>query len=601
MSTNPGTGRNPSSGTDKTSSGGDLDSGPKGRFLKTGCWVVIAVVVLLVAALWFGPVRWAREAAVACQCQCPLNQLLLAMHNYHDTYGCLPPAYVAGESGEPMHSWRVLILPFVEQRELYSEYDFDEPWNGPNNRQLADRMPHIFHCASEPESNTCTNYVVIRGPGTAFPDGKSTSFEDFRDGLHETILLAEIASSSIGWLEPRDLDVRQMSFSVNDETKPSISCSRRIGPYVVLADSIHCRRLSESLAPEALGALTTIAGQEPMYVAEVDNVGLTSPAPGPATDAALKRWNQWKGLRSLWLSRSPVTDAAFGELAAAADLSTIYLHGTRITDEGLKHFGRQTDVHTLDLSATQVTDVGLEYLKGLTEPWRLNFDETPVTTAGVVRLLEPWPQASIRFSLGSISHHDLNWEGSFATDADVLLCRGLTGISSVNLSRTKITDTSLQVLGGMPGLRNLRLDETETTDAGLEHLADLKELSSLSLAHTQVTDTGIKRLNQWKTLRYLDLAGTQITDVGVEHLKELSELWALNLSETAVTDAGIKHLAALLQLHRLMLNGTQVSDTGLEYLGTLNRFTLLELRGTRVSDDGVCKIEKASPRAEVVR
>ena len=576
MPTDPGTERELRRRTEDTSGDADRISARRRRLPRVGCWVVIAVIVLLSAAFWFGPVRWAREAAIASVSMCPLNQLQLAMHNYHDTYDCFPPAYVADESGKPMHSWRVLILPFVEKRELYEEYDFSEPWDSPNNRKLADRMPHIFHCRSEPESSTYTNMVVIRGPRTAFPDGESTSVEGFRDGLGETILIAEIAKSSICWLEPRDLDVRQMSFSINDETKPSISSSRRKGPYVVFADSIRCRRLSESLAPEALRALTTIAGQEPMYVAEIDNVGLISPAAGPATDAALGRWEDWKGLRTLWLSRSAVTDAAVAELSEAADLATVYLQGTRITDDGLKHFLGRANLDKLDLSATGVTDAGLDHLTGLGGV-HVYLKDTRVTTGGVVRLLKSLPEASIRFFLGYLSRDYLDFKGSSATDVDVLLCQGLTKLSSVDLSRTQVTDASLEVLGGMTELRSLRLDHTQITDAGCEHLAGLKELSTLHLGHTQITDTGI------------------------EHLRELHELWGLDLSGTSVTDDGIKHLGALPRLARLKLNGTQVSDVGLQHLGPRTNLRLLELRRTAASNEVFRRIEKASPNVRIVR
>jgi Protein of unknown function (DUF1559) len=68
----------------------------------------------------------------------------LAVANYHETYGCFPPAYVADRDGKPIHSWRVLILPFLEQQELYRAYNFDEPWNGPNNRKLASRVGKIY-------------------------------------------------------------------------------------------------------------------------------------------------------------------------------------------------------------------------------------------------------------------------------------------------------------------------------------------------------------------------------------------------------------------------------------------------------------------------
>lgn len=218
--------------------------------------VVIIVVVALVA-LYIGPVREARNAAIATHAHSPLNQLTLAFHTYHYVYGCLPPAYVADEDGTAMHSWRVLILPYIDANELYEAYDFSEPWNGPNNSRLVHRMHRMFHCPSEPKSDSLTNYVVIVGEDTPFPGERSTSFEDFRDGMGNTILLTEIANSDIPWLEPRDLNAAEMSFRVNDPDNPSISSSRRNGPFVTFADSIRCYQVSDSLRPETLQALTT--------------------------------------------------------------------------------------------------------------------------------------------------------------------------------------------------------------------------------------------------------------------------------------------------------------------------------------------------------
>jgi len=238
--------------------------------------VIVVVAILVAIASWLCvAIREARDAAIACQAQSHLNQLQLALHNYHAMHGCFPPAYLTDTKGAPVHSWRVLILPFIEQKSLYDAYRFDEPWNGPNNVTLADRMPEIFHMPSEPASTAMTNIVAIVGPGTAFPGSKSTRIKDFADGLDNTILLTEIAASDIPWLEPRDLRVEEMSFTVNDQRKPSVSSSRRRGPYVVFADSIHAYQVSPSLRPEALEALTTIAGGEKMRVVDVAGIGLT--------------------------------------------------------------------------------------------------------------------------------------------------------------------------------------------------------------------------------------------------------------------------------------------------------------------------------------
>lgn len=248
---------------------------PRGRQLRL--WMVLVVAMVVVACGWFSvAVRAAKEAAIACQCQGHLNQLQLALVNYESVNGHFPPAYIVGKDGKPMHSWRILILPFIEERSLYESYDFNEPWNGPHNSRLADKMPSIFHMPSEPPSSSMTNIVAIAGPGTAFPGSRSTRKADFSDGLDNTILLTEITDSKINWLEPRDLHVEEMSFVVNDKRRPSISCSRKRGPFVVFGDSIHTHQVSASLRPEALRALTTIAGAERVHIVEIDGVGLTS-------------------------------------------------------------------------------------------------------------------------------------------------------------------------------------------------------------------------------------------------------------------------------------------------------------------------------------
>jgi len=227
-------------------------------------WTAGIAVLFCVFRMFLNAVQTAGRAAATAAAQCPLNQLLLALHNYHDAYGRFPPAFLADPDGKPMHSWRVLILPYVEEQALYDAYDFNEPWDGPNNSRLANRMPRTFLSPSEPPSSIYTNIVTLTGPGTAFPGSSSTMLDDFADGTDNTILLAEISRSTIPWLEPRDLDVGQMSFRVNDPDRPSISCVWWRQPYVVFADCVTGFRLSDDIPPAALKALTTIAGGEPV-------------------------------------------------------------------------------------------------------------------------------------------------------------------------------------------------------------------------------------------------------------------------------------------------------------------------------------------------
>ncbi|MGY8769640.1 MAG: DUF1559 family PulG-like putative transporter [Pirellulales bacterium] len=73
---------------------------------------VCLVVICTCSLLCLMPIGNARNAAVTIQCQSHLNMLSMALINYQDTHGSFPPAYIPDKNGKPMHSWRVLILPF---------------------------------------------------------------------------------------------------------------------------------------------------------------------------------------------------------------------------------------------------------------------------------------------------------------------------------------------------------------------------------------------------------------------------------------------------------------------------------------------------------
>ena len=230
---------------------------------RLGCLVVLAVMIA--AGTWLaGAIQYAREAARSANCEGRLNQLHLAFHNYHDVYGCFPPAYIADSDGKPMHSWRVLILPYIGSKHIYEHYRFDEPWNGPHNRLLAGEIDPWFRCPNSPhgDDSPLTDYVVVVGTDTLFPEDSTVSLPDITDGPENTILAVEIHNSDIHWMEPRDLNVDTMSFAVNDSTQMSISGPHPNGPAVLFVDNLRAYRVDSSVRPETLQALTTIAGGE---------------------------------------------------------------------------------------------------------------------------------------------------------------------------------------------------------------------------------------------------------------------------------------------------------------------------------------------------
>jgi hypothetical protein len=229
------------------------------RGLRITTLMVLVLVVGGGLGLLIRSVNQAREAAKTAACVCNLKQIGLALHNYHEVYGSFPPAYVADTTGKPIHSWRMLILPFMESSTLSNSYSMAEPWDGPNNRKLLDQRPSYYDCPSRSCGPRFTSYVAIVGPGTAFPGAGSTKLGDFRDGTSQSILIAEVANVDIPWTEPRDLDVRTMSWIINDPSKPAISSFHDRAPTLLFADG-SVRGFRKFPSPAILKALTTIDG-----------------------------------------------------------------------------------------------------------------------------------------------------------------------------------------------------------------------------------------------------------------------------------------------------------------------------------------------------
>ena len=117
-----------------------------------------------------------------------LKNLGLAMHNYHATDGTFPPAAVYSKDGKPLLSWRVLLLPYLEQNDLFRQFKLDEPWDGPTNKKLLAKMPEIYAIPRDKAKQShATAYQVFTGAGTIFPGPKASRVADITDGTSNTI------------------------------------------------------------------------------------------------------------------------------------------------------------------------------------------------------------------------------------------------------------------------------------------------------------------------------------------------------------------------------------------------------------------------------
>jgi hypothetical protein len=197
-------------------------------FGAVGAVLSLAALPFLLIGLLVPAVQKVREAATHIQNANNLKETCIAMQEYHDTFGRYPPAVVYDRTGKPLYSWRVLLLPYLGQENLYRQFHLDEPWDSPHNKPLLASMPKVYAepASTPPKEPFATHYQVFDGPGAAFesdprpglrpfgllglpPDAlrestKPTRAVDIRDGTSTTILIVE-ARDAIPWSKPGDV------------------------------------------------------------------------------------------------------------------------------------------------------------------------------------------------------------------------------------------------------------------------------------------------------------------------------------------------------------------------------------------------------------
>lgn len=214
-----------------------------------------------IARLLTPPVNAARKDVQRDKRMNQFKQILLAMHNYHSAKGTFPPRSTFDEAGKPLLSWRVHILPYLDQSDLYQQFHLDEPWDSEHNKQLIPLMPEVYADPDPAIANRTaigrTPYVVPTGPGTVFEHPEGTSFKAITDGTSNTIMLVEIWSmAGPYWTQPKDWLV--------DSAMPWERLQRRDDRTSITTGFCdgHALMLPTSTSNEKLRALITCAGGE---------------------------------------------------------------------------------------------------------------------------------------------------------------------------------------------------------------------------------------------------------------------------------------------------------------------------------------------------
>jgi prepilin-type processing-associated H-X9-DG protein len=214
------------------------------------------------------PTQQASEADRRARCANNLEQIATAIHKYRSAHNTFPPAYSKSQEGKPLLSWRVHILPFLQEKALYDEFHKDEAWDSPHNKSLISRMPAIFACpraSRVPANDGQTSYLTPRGPATIFPGAEAVKMQAIRDGLSNTVLVVEANdAAAVTWTKPDDWDIE---FELKSQ---SLFGHHTNGTNFAFADG-SVLFLEKTITPKVLQALTTRNGAEVVNYEHTDS------------------------------------------------------------------------------------------------------------------------------------------------------------------------------------------------------------------------------------------------------------------------------------------------------------------------------------------
>ena len=198
-----------------------------------------------------------RQAIADTESASNLYKLAFAMVRFNDTHGHLPAAAIQDRAGKPLLSWRVAILPFIDQRDLYEKFRLDEPWDSRHNSKLLERMPDLFASPGKPAGKRGeTRYLAPIGPGTIFAARANPwSLVDVssNDGGAMTILLVEAAADkAVPWTKPVDLaiDADRPLDGLDAARTGGFLAAFADGRVQLIPDTIPARKLYPWLTPD---------------------------------------------------------------------------------------------------------------------------------------------------------------------------------------------------------------------------------------------------------------------------------------------------------------------------------------------------------------
>jgi prepilin-type processing-associated H-X9-DG protein len=215
---------------------------------------LLGLLLLLFMPRW--PIGGAREAARRAQCSNNLHNIALALHNYESAYGCLPPAYTVDAKGKRLHSWRTLLLPFLEQKALYDKIDLAKPWDDSANKSAYDTPIRLYECPSSSTGRGKTTYFAVVSSDGCFKGAESASLADVKR-RGQTLMLIEVAEKhAVHWMSPSDATEEMVLDRERD-----LEFSHPSGGNAAFVDG-SVRYLAENTHADVLRSMITTDGKD---------------------------------------------------------------------------------------------------------------------------------------------------------------------------------------------------------------------------------------------------------------------------------------------------------------------------------------------------
>lgn len=227
--------------------------------LTFGRVIVASVVVMLLIALLLPATRSVREPARRNLCINNPKQIALAIQSYESDKGEFPPAYTMDAQGRRLHSWRTLILPYMEESKLFETIDLTKAWDDPANAKAGEASLDVYTCPSADHKQGLTTYLAVAGPQSIFSGPVPRKRDEATDESETTMCVVDVAADqAVHWMSPND---------VSDDELLRINADSTTNHFSVFNAAFldgQVRSVPKSVDAKALRAMLTIDGGEAM-------------------------------------------------------------------------------------------------------------------------------------------------------------------------------------------------------------------------------------------------------------------------------------------------------------------------------------------------